>query len=163
MTALLEKVDSSYKEIKKRRTALQEEHQRLQADVIKKKDAGRSGSELQETANRLREISEEIRLLDGPLRVAKERAHKAAVKRFKESAEYRRAVLAAAIGWADAIESGEPLMKLAERARREGVGLPGLPPMIATQAAAKAWVKIMIAAGVLDPGQLPAGLLEGGR
>ncbi|GAG17937.1 unnamed protein product, partial [marine sediment metagenome] len=68
------------------------------------------------------------------------------------------AVLAAALAWAAAIESCQPLANLAERARREGVGLPALPPMIATLAAAKAWVNTMIKAGVLDAAQLPPSL-----
>lgn len=159
-TNLLDRADTEFKQLRKRRTALQEERAHLQTDVIKLKDAGRSDEQVKKGAVKLREIDAQLRTLGGPYAVAKQKAHQSAVKRVKESAVYKKAVLDAAFAWAAAIESCQPLVKLTQQARCEGVNLPPLPPMIAAPAAAKGWMNTMIAAGVLEPGQLPAGLLE---
>lgn len=164
-TTLLERADTEFKQLRERRTALQEEHQRLQGDVIKQKDAGRSQSELHQSASRLRELNEEIRMLAGPYAVAKQKAHQSAVKRIKESAEYGRAVLDAALGWAAAIDRSRSLVSLMEQARREGVNLLPLPPTIAAPIEIKAWVHSMMDRGDLDGDKLPASLkalVEGG-
>lgn len=159
-TSLLERADTGFKQLRRRRAELQEERVRLQADIIKLKDGGRSQDELQQATSRLREAKEEIYALNGPYELAKRRAHESAVKRIKESSEYKKAVLDAALGWLAAIDRCRPLVDLMEQAHQAGLNLPALPPTIGGTAQIKAWIATMIAAGVLNREALPAPLQQ---
>lgn len=159
-TTLLERADSSYKEIQKRRRHLHEEQSRPHSELPKVRAQGRDQDKEQEIGHQLHAIAEELQLMHGPFLIAERRAREVATRRIMEAPEYKKAVMDAAVAWAGAIDLCQPLLKLTEQARREGVGLPALPSTIGAQAEARAWVNTMIAAGVLDKAKLPLALGE---
>ena len=160
MTTLLERADTEYRRIKERRQHLREEEARLRKELPKALAQGRDQDQGHDIGNRLRAIAEELQLTQGEFALAERRARQEAAKRIMEAAEYKKAVMDAAVAWAAAIDLCQPLVRLTQRAGCEGVGLPALPSTIGAQVAAKAWVNTMIAAGVLSAEALPPALGE---
>jgi hypothetical protein len=159
MASLLSKADPEFATLRRRREELTEKEVRLRAELREMQAQARSQDEQRDIASKLNAALDDRRLMYGPYTIARTRAQKVAAQQIKESASYRKQVLAAASGWAPFLASWAALTAATDAARREGVPLLPIPPGVAAQPTeAAAWLKRQIADGVLDEASLPPAL-----
>jgi hypothetical protein len=164
MTTLLEKADTTYKEIKERRHRLREEEIKERSRLAELHAQGNSDwtDKQCEISARLRAIAEERQPLEGSYLIAKRKAQNKVFTQITSSAAYQRTVSEAVLALAEALPRWQALDAIITEARRNGVTVPvSLARLLAE---AKLWVTWMIAARALNVAELPLAvqdLLEG--